>query len=89
MPKAKFPNWSGDPGNCPFCKNGEFPHSHNPDDEAPAAEPEQPAKPRKRAPKAQTADPTVPRRRGRPMSPENALLLKVCDCKKTPALSSV
>lgn len=87
MPKSTMPNWSGDPAKCPYCKKGEFPHAHNPDEDAPEPQ-EKPAKERKPRAKTKPATSAEKRPRGRPMSPENALLLKVCTCK-TPALSSV
>lgn len=80
MPITNVPNYSGDPAKCTLCKEGIFPHTHEPDaewaDTAPKVN-----KPVKRTKRATTTDPSIPKRRGRPMSPENALLLKVCDCK--------
>jgi hypothetical protein len=79
---AKEPVWKGDPLHCDLCRNSVFPHSHadTADEPAPKAR-KKAAKPRKDASKAQVVATITAGRRGRPMSPENWELLRLCTCE--------
>jgi hypothetical protein len=73
------PIWKGKIAKCPYCKDGIYPHTHADWDEGSEADEKPPKAPRK-SKATDTATKTATGRRGRPMKPENAELLRLCDC---------
>lgn len=75
------PIWTGEIRKCRYCRDGVFPHGHEPrslpEDDEPAPKKKAAVK---KSRKADTVAKITSGRRGRPMTAENWDLLRLCEC---------